>query len=57
MGTLAFYKIRVYERKGGMLVSNRIARSGTPCALPGEDNHLVIAASGLRRGIRSRAGA
>jgi len=53
MGTLAFYKIRAYERKDGVLVSSRIHRSDTPHALPAK-NHLV-AASGLRRGIRSRA--
>lgn len=57
MGTLAFYKIRAYERKGGMLISSRIPRSSTPRALPSEDDHLVVAASGLRSGIRSRAGA
>lgn len=56
MGTLAFYKIRAYERKGGVLVSSCIPRSGTPRALPSEDNHLV-AASGLRRDIRSWASA
>ena len=57
MGSLAFYKIRAYERKGGMLASSRIPRSGTPRALLSEDNHLVVAASGLRRGIGSSSGA